>query len=138
MYRFMESTETKIKIKLKVSPCISIGTTLIKPTLVQLKKKGGNVVNPYEVYIGRRISNPNWRLDESIWANPFKMKSEEERDIVVEQYRQYLLSKPDLLKQLPSLSGKILGCWCPADKKCHGKVIIELFEQKIWEKLNVQ
>jgi hypothetical protein len=29
----------------------------------------------------------------------------------MEKYRAWLLSNPELLKKLPELKGKVLGCW---------------------------
>lgn len=76
---------------------------------------------PYDVYIGRAVSG----LKGSIWANPFKIGPDGDRDEVIEKYHQYIMSKPELLGQLESLRGKTLGCWCkPQD--CHGDVLVEL------------
>ena len=74
--------------------------------------------SPYDVYIGRG----------SKWGNPFKIPRDGNREQVIEKYRQYILSKPELLNDLEELRGKTLGCWCrPA--KCHGDVLIELLEE---------
>ncbi|MBI3972630.1 MAG: DUF4326 domain-containing protein [Chloroflexi bacterium] len=40
-------------------------------------------------------------------------------------YRQYRLSRPDLLTALPELRGKTLSCWCKP-KPCHGDVLVDL------------
>ncbi len=75
----------------------------------------------YDVYIGRAVNG----LKGSIWANPFKIGPDGDRDEVIEKYHKYILSKPELLAQLESLRGKTLGCWCkPQD--CHGDVLVEL------------
>jgi len=74
----------------------------------------------YDVYIGR---GPCPKTGErSIWGNPFKDGTREEN---IERFRQYLLSRKDLLEQLPTLKGKVLGCWC-GPKPCHGEVILDL------------
>jgi hypothetical protein len=44
---------------------------------------------------------------------------------VVARYREYLLSRPDLMALLPGLRGKRLGCWC-APEPGHAEVIAEL------------
>jgi len=82
----------------------------------------------YDIYIGRG----------SIWGNPyshlavsaaeFQVQTREE---AIQCYRSYILGRPDLLSQLDTLYGKILGCWC-VPKLCHGQVLIEL----LWKKLN--
>jgi len=78
---------------------------------------------PYDVYIGRG----------SVWGNPFThlvgpTKAEfhvATREEAVARYRQYILERPDLLRRLPELVGKRLGCFC-APKSCHGDVLVEL------------
>lgn len=40
-------------------------------------------------------------------------------------YGEYLLLNEELMKSLPELKGKILGCWC-APLACHGEVLAEL------------
>jgi hypothetical protein len=77
----------------------------------------------YDVYIGR--ANRSFGLLGSKWSNPFKIGVDGTRLEVIEKYRQWLLGQPELLKDLPSLRGKILGCWC-APNSCHGYVLEEL------------
>ena len=79
-----------------------------------------------DVYIGRE--NNSWRMSESPWHNPYKFPDDGTREEVIEKYRQYILSKPDLLARLPELKGKRLGCWCKP-KPCHGDVLIKLLEE---------
>lgn len=76
----------------------------------------------FDVYIGRP----------SIWGNPFTHKQGTQADIVVgsreeavAKYKEYILSKPELLKQVKSLKGKVLGCWCKP-QACHGDILAEL------------
>jgi hypothetical protein len=76
------------------------------------------------VYIGRE--NKWLNLPRSKWANPFVLEREADRDAVLERYRQYVLSQPDLMAALPELHGKTLACYC-APKRCHGEVLIELY-----------
>jgi hypothetical protein len=80
---------------------------------------------PFDVYIGRP----------SKWGNPFSHKTGtlakfkvSSRDEAVDKYRDYILSKPDLLSQLHELDGKILGCWC-SPQRCHGDVLLELLRE---------
>ena len=78
--------------------------------------------NPY-VYIGR------WNRDIQIsskWANPFAIGRNGTREEVITKYREYILSKPELLKLIPiELKDKILGCWCKP-LACHGDVLAEI------------
>lgn len=79
----------------------------------------------YDVYIGRP----------SIWGNPyshlqgtlaeFRVESREEAVIM---YEIWLKQQPELMSQLHTLKGKILGCWC-APKLCHGDVLVKLAEE---------
>lgn len=80
---------------------------------------------PYDVYIGR----PARGIPGSIWGNPFQIGKHGTRDEVIEKYREYVLSKPELLGQLESLRGKVLGCWC-SPQACHGEILIELLQER--------
>lgn len=69
----------------------------------------------YDVYVGRP----------TIWGNPFIIGKDGTREQVIELYRKHVLSSEDLMKQIPMLFGKRLGCWC-APKRCHADVLAEL------------
>ena len=72
--------------------------------------------NPFDVYIGRP----------SKWGNPFKLRDEATRPTVIEQYRAWLMKRPDLIEAAKrELRGKVLGCWC-APRACHGDVLAEI------------
>jgi hypothetical protein len=85
--------------------------------------------DPNNVYIGRRgivfIDKVRFPPHDSVWANPFKIDKDGNRDQVIQKYKEYILSKPELLQKLPQLKGKTLGCWC-SPEKCHGDVLKEL------------
>ena len=68
----------------------------------------------YDVYIGRP----------SIWGNPFVIGKDGTREEVVEKYRRWLLTQPDLLGKIVILKGKTLGCWCKP-QACHGDILAE-------------
>ena len=72
------------------------------------------------VYIGRG----------SPFGNPYSHEGYGEfqvatREEAIAKYREYLLSRPELMEKLKELKGKRLGCWCKPDS-CHGDVIMEL------------
>lgn len=69
----------------------------------------------YDVYIGRP----------SIWGNPYKIGVDGTREEVIAAYENYVRSRPDLLRRLPEIAGKTLGCWC-APSACHGDVLVKL------------
>lgn len=61
------------------------------------------------------------------WGNPFLIGRDGTRAEVIEKYREWILTQPHLLAQLPMLRGKRLGCYC-APAPCHGDILIELIE----------
>lgn len=75
----------------------------------------------FEVYIGRRNGN----FPESPWHNPFHIGPDGSREQVIDKFRAYLLTHPDLMERIPLLRGKILGCWCQPSA-CHGDVLAEM------------
>lgn len=78
----------------------------------------------YDVYVGRPTK----------WGNPFHMENESERDDVCERYMLYLTHSHELLKDLPSLRGKRLACWC-APKRCHAETLAALANRKPPDKI---
>lgn len=72
----------------------------------------------YDIYIGRP----------SKWGNPYSIGKDGNRQEVIDKYRKYILNNPELLKSLPELKGKRLGCWC-FPLACHGDVLVELVEE---------
>lgn len=69
----------------------------------------------YDVYIARP----------SKWGNPFQIGKDGTRSEVIEKYRRWIHTQPQLMTDLHELRGKILGCWC-SPSRCHGEVLYEL------------
>ena len=69
----------------------------------------------FDIYIGRG----------SIWGNPFRIGPDGSREDVIEKYRQWIKTRPDILSHLEELRGKTLGCYCKP-LACHGDILIEL------------
>lgn len=80
----------------------------------------------YDVYIGRP----------SKWGNPFShLKNDKtlakfivgSRNEAVEAYREWITNGEGkyLMKDLPELKNKVLGCWC-SPQPCHGDILSEL------------
>ena len=68
------------------------------------------------VYIGRP----------SKWGNPFVIGQDGDRGEVIAKYRQWLLSRPEMVESAKrELVGKNLVCFC-APKCCHGDVLLEV------------
>ena len=70
---------------------------------------------PYDVYICRP----------SKWGNPFVIGKHGTRDEVIQKYREWLMLQPELLAEVKTLKGKVLGCYC-APAACHGDVLLKL------------
>lgn len=70
------------------------------------------------VYIGKT----------SKWGNPYQVVWEGTQEEIIDKYRQWLRTQPKLLADLPSLRGKVLGCYCKP-RPCHGDVLVELLNQ---------
>ena len=81
-----------------------------------------NVVHkdrPHDVYIGRP----------SKWGNPFPLEHESQRAYVILKYELWLSTQPDLLRALPELKDKTLGCFC-SPLACHGDVLVRFANDK--------
>jgi Domain of unknown function (DUF4326) len=94
-------------------------------TVVSLKGHRDDPGFANVVYVGRAMHFGGWHLPGSPLANPFRPGRDGSRQEVLAKYRQYLLSRPDLLQLLPGLRGRRLGCWC-VPEPCHAEVIAEL------------
>jgi len=80
-----------------------------KTTVVHLKK------NHYDIFCARP----------SKWGNPFVVGKDGDRNEVIEKYREWIITQPQLMKNLHELKGKVLGCWC-SPRKCHCDILAEL------------
>jgi hypothetical protein len=87
----------------------------------------------YDVYVGR-ASRGAPRCDEVApawgvlgrWGNEFAMRSEGERDDVVEAHRRSLLSDAARIAEVRRcLRGRVLGCWC-GGARCHADNLAEV------------
>lgn len=102
--------------------------------MVKLERKGGELIQGCDVYIGRAVERGGWDLPQSKWGNPFPSQS---RDVTskmasIQKYEQYIRSRKDLMADLEELRGKTLGCWCKVTPStpCHGDVLIQLLSER--------
>lgn len=79
---------------------------------------------PFDLYIGRG----------SIWGNPYTSKplantraefQASSKEESIRLYRKYLVERVDLVKKIPELKGKVLGCYCKPSA-CHGDVLVTI------------
>lgn len=87
----------------------------------------------YDVYGGRGKLRPHvTEIGERGWlGNPFHMKSEEDRERVIAQYRRYfwrrINSDPEFYQAILSLDNCRVACYC-APKHCHLDIINDWFK----------
>jgi len=84
-----------------------------------------------DLYIGLPVRNrPD--LGACGWGNPHRVGRDGTRAEVIHWYAHDLLSRLDLLDQLPRLQGLRLGCWCKRRDRvvaCHGDVLASVVER---------
>ncbi len=90
------------------------------------------MTDPDNIYIGRGgivfINGERFPKENSIWYNPFKIDTNNNREQVIQKYKIYIIEKirkSDLTDELLKLKNKNLGCWCKPSN-CHGDVLVEL------------
>lgn len=78
------------------------------------KRKTGNPLG--SVYIGRPTK----------WGNPFVIGRDGTRSEVVEKYKDWLYTQPELMAAAKKeLKGRDLVCYC-APQQCHGDILLLL------------
>ena len=77
-----------------------------------------------DLYIGRGSRQRG--LLASPFSNPYKV-GEYGRVNAIHLFEQYLDNSHDLVKLVPSLSGKRLVCHCSKGQSCHGDILIKKF-----------
>jgi hypothetical protein len=82
-------------------------------------------MNPTTVVNIKREEYDFWCARGGIWGNPFLIGPDGTREEVIAKYREWILTQPKLLAQLPALRGKRLGCFCKP-LACHCDVLAEL------------
>ena len=86
------------------------------------------------IYIAGNIKkySGNEEAKESIWFHRRLSYKLYKKDITIkeflEQYEKFIRKK--LWNKLDTLEGKNLGCWCQDQEKCHGSILIKLFNEK--------
>lgn len=76
-------------------------------------------------YVGRAA--PRQGLEASPFGNPYRVDVDGTRAEVIEKYRGWILSRPELHTRLYELRGRVLACWCRPEP-CHADVLAELVD----------
>jgi len=76
----------------------------------------------YDVYVGRPRAGQS--TSSAPWGNPFVLGQDGNREQVIAKYREWLPQQAELMRRLPELKGKVLGCFC-APLPCHADVLAE-------------
>lgn len=75
--------------------------------VVRIKIYKGEIVQDCDVYIGRENFRGGWKLKRSKWANPLRTYDYgNDRELVIKEYKAYIMNKPELLGALHELKGK--------------------------------
>ena len=86
------------------------------------------------IYIAGNLKkySSNEDAKESIWFHRRLSYKLFKKDITNQQFLdQYeLFIRKKLWNKLDTLEGKTIGCWCEDKEKCHGSVLIKLFNEK--------
>lgn len=73
----------------------------------------------YDCYIGRG----------GMWGNPFIIGKDGTRMEVIEKYKKWLPTQPQLLALIPTLKDKRLACFC-SPLLCHGDYLAALADKR--------
>ena len=76
------------------------------------------------IYIGPGHFSHRWPVGP--WTNQFQPGRDGTAFEVVILYMQWIQTQPELIRDLPSLRGKVLVCDCPHSQLCHGDVLAAL------------
>lgn len=106
------------------------------------------MTKPYRVQLSRK---KGWRMPENTvkvdrttpWGNPYRAGIHCDHQHAVDCHRflltqrrpaksapwpdtDPLIYRDDALRNLDSIRGKNLACWCPLDQPCHADILLEL------------
>ena len=89
---------------------------------------------PSHIYIGRDVTYVDG-AKQSKWHNPFKTTKYTPVQCLT-MYKKMVESNKELMKALPELKGKTLGCWCRGKGEannpnvlCHGDILYQMVQK---------
>lgn len=95
--------------------------------ILSMRERAG-VVPEGAVYVGRDVARVG--LARSPYANPYRVRGDDGRELALTLFRQHLRECPALCAQIRrELAGKVLVCWCyegnpaPGVDVCHADVV---------------
>ena len=93
------------------------------------------VVNLYKDHFDVYIGRPGKGLS-GFWGNKFSWLPGTPKEFLVadrkesiRRHMQYVRNNPEMMRRLPGLAGKRLGCFCRPQNACHGDNYLELLEE---------
>ena len=95
---------------------------------VRLRCHKGYKIQDCDVYVGHKVSNPNWTFATSKWRNIYHKVKPVSKSMQL--YRKHVLAKKQLRGSLDELYGKRLGCWCRDLRNCHATVLANLVNER--------
>ncbi len=116
MTEFIDKKFAEFQVQLETDPNAVLVANLNtdRATIAAARRAG------IYVYIGKTSS----------WGSPFQVGWDGDLQEVIDKYRTWIEAQPDLVAQVASLRGKVLGCYC-APRPCHGDVLVELASRNV-------
>lgn len=74
-----------------------------------------------------RQTGGDWEIEHAAEQRGFAAYRVGTREEAIAEFRKWVVKQPALMRALPELRGKTLGCWC-RPKACHGDVLVELLK----------
>ena len=94
----------------------ALAASVSSPDMPRVLNRSKHGLESDAIYIGRP----------SKWGNPFLVDVDGTRKEVIQKYKDWILSKPDLVAAAKrELRGRDLLCHC-SPKACHGDVLLEI------------
>jgi hypothetical protein len=107
---------------------VNVSVKNIRPQWENLRSWAEDKEN---LYVGRAgivfIDGVRYPKEDSPFCNPYRIGRDGDRSVVLQKFREYMRTRPDLIAKLmeAAKNKKRLGCWC-APEECHADVLREI------------
>lgn len=110
-------------------PRVEAPPTLVHARFRRERRGSERYVPSFDVYIGPHTRrHKHGTLERTEWALPGASLGARDPTVrEVDAYANYVRGSVELMRALPQLAGKRLGCTCTL-KRCHGQVLVDLFK----------